>query len=36
MHHSGVCYGLQIQSITLAPSKGVRHFKACLDALATL
>ena len=35
LHHSGACYGLQIQSISLAPSKGVRHRDACLEALAT-
>ena len=35
LHHSGACYGLQIQAITLAPSKGVRHRDACLEALAT-
>ena len=35
LHHSGVCYGLQIQSISLAPSKGVRHRDACLEVLAT-
>ena len=36
LHHSGACYGLQIQSITMAPSKGVRHRDACLEAVATL
>ena len=35
LHHRGACYGLQIQSITLAPSKGVLHRDACLEALAT-
>ena len=35
LHHSGARYGLQIQAITLAPSKGVRHRDACLEALAT-
>jgi hypothetical protein len=35
LHHSGACYGLQIQAITLAPSKGVRHRDACFEALAT-
>ena len=35
LHHSGACYGLQIQAINLAPSKGVRHRNACLEALAT-
>jgi len=35
LHHSGACYGLQIQSISLAPSQGVRHRDACLEALAT-
>jgi uncharacterized protein (DUF58 family) len=35
LHHSGVCYGLQIQAISLAPSKGRRHRDACLEALAT-
>ena len=36
LHHSGACYGLQIQTMTLAPSKGVRHRDACLEALATV
>ena len=36
LHHSGACYGLQIQGISLAPSKGVRHRDACLEALATV
>ncbi|AII49223.1 hypothetical protein KR52_08710 [Synechococcus sp. KORDI-52] len=36
LHHSGACYGLQIQSFNLAPSKGVRHRDACLEALATV
>jgi uncharacterized protein (DUF58 family) len=36
LHHSGACYGLQIQSISLAPSQGVRHRDACLEALATV
>ena len=35
LHHNGACYGLQIQAITLAPSKGLRHRDACLEALAT-
>ena len=35
LHHGGACYGLQIQGLTLAPSKGVRHRDACLEALAT-
>ena len=35
LHHSGVCYGLRIRAINLAPSKGVRHRDACLEALAT-
>ena len=35
LHHRGACYGLQIQGLTLAPSKGVRHRDACLEALAT-
>ena len=35
LHHSGACYGLQIQAVTLAPSTGVRHRNACLEALAT-
>lgn len=35
LHHGGACYGLQIQALTLAPSKGVRHRDACLEALAT-
>ena len=35
LHHSGVCYGLKIQAISLAPSKGVSHRDACLEALAT-
>ena len=35
LHHNGACYGLQIQAITLAPSKGLRHRNACLEALAT-
>ena len=35
LHHSGACYGLQIQGISLAPSQGVRHRDACLEALAT-
>ena len=35
LHHSGACYGLQIEAIGLAPSKGVRHRDACLEALAT-
>ena len=35
LHHGGACYGLQIQGLTLAPSKGVRHRNACLEALAT-
>ena len=35
LHHSGACYGLQIQAITLAPSKGLRQRDACLEALAT-
>ncbi len=34
-HHTGACYGLQIQAVALAPSKGVRHRDACLEALAT-
>ena len=25
LHHSGACYGLKIQAISLAPSRGVRH-----------
>ena len=36
LHHSGACYGLQIRTITLASSKGVRHRDACLEALATV
>ena len=36
LHHSGACYGLQIRTISLAPSKGVRHRDACLEALATV
>ena len=36
LHYSGVYYGLQIQSISLAPSKGVRHRDACLEVLATV
>ena len=35
LHHSGACYGLKIQAISLAPSRGVRHRDACLEALAT-
>ena len=35
LHHSGACYGLKIQAISLAPSKGVSHRDACLEALAT-
>ena len=35
LHHSGACYGLRIRAISLAPSKGVRHRDACLEALAT-
>ena len=35
LHHSGACYGLQIEAISLAPSKGVRHRDACLEVLAT-
>ena len=35
LHHGGACYGLQIQGLSLAPSKGVRHRDACLEALAT-
>ena len=35
LHHNGACYGLRIQAITLAPSKGLRHRDACLEALAT-
>ena len=35
LHHSGACYGLKIQTINLAPSRGVRHRDACLEALAT-
>ena len=35
LHQSGACYGLQIQTISLTPSKGVRHRDACLEALAT-
>ena len=35
LHHSDACYGLQIQSVSLAPSKGLRHRDACLEALAT-
>ena len=35
LHHSGACFGLQFQAISLAPSKGVRHRDACLEALAT-
>ena len=35
LHHSGACYGLKIHAISLAPSKGVRHRDACLEALAT-
>ena len=35
LHHGGACYGLQFQGLTLAPSKGVRHRDACLEALAT-
>jgi hypothetical protein len=34
-HHGGACYGLQIQVLTLAPLKGVRHRDACLEGLAT-
>ena len=36
LHHSGVGYGLQIQAVTVAPSKGLRHRDACLEALATV
>ena len=36
LHHSGACYGLQIQTLSLAPSKGVHHRDACLEALATV
>ena len=36
LHNSGACYGLQIQTISLAPSKGVGHRDACLEALATV
>ena len=35
LHHSGACYGLRIQSVSLAPSKGLRHRDSCLEALAT-
>ena len=35
LHHSEACYGLKIQAISLAPSKGVSHRDACLEALAT-
>ena len=35
LHHSEACYGLKIQAISLAPSRGVRHRDACLEALAT-
>lgn len=35
LHHSGARYGLQIQSANFAPSKGVPHRDACLEALAT-
>ena len=35
LHQSGARYGLQIQTISLTPSKGVRHRDACLEALAT-
>ena len=35
LHHSGASYGLKIQAISLAPSKGVSHRDACLEALAT-
>ena len=35
LHHSGACYGLRIRAISLAPSKGVHHRDACLEALAT-
>ena len=35
LHHGGACYGLQIQGISLAPSRGERHRDACLEALAT-
>ena len=35
LHHGGACYGLQFQGLTLAPSKGLRHRDACLEALAT-
>jgi len=36
LHQIDGCYGLEILGFTLAPSKGVRHRDACLEALATV
>ena len=35
LHRSGAYYGMRIRDISLAPSKGLRHRDACLEALAT-